>query len=37
MTHASRTAGWPNSDCSTSLGYTLKPPVMTMSFLRSTM
>ncbi|MNR46423.1 hypothetical protein D3C85_1653830 [compost metagenome] len=37
ITEQSCTASWPVSTCSISLGYTLKPPVMIMSFLRSTM
>ena len=37
ITAQSCTAGWLQITCSTSLGYTLKPPEMIMSFLRSVM
>ncbi len=36
MTATSATAGARCSTCSTSMGYTFSPPVMIMSFLRST-
>ena len=36
MTLTSSTSGWPATMASTSVGKTLKPPEMIMSFLRST-